>query len=180
MIEGVIIAVLHFAALIYMYRSEYEPFHIVLALLAWGLLNFIWLAFLRRPAVAAALSLMMVVGVTVMSLFKWGITYMTATFLDVLVIDSDTFAFLIQIFPRLRWWIVGGFIVCVPLLVLLWRIDRYRVPRLISLAGIVACLAAIVPMSWSNPEQGNEPFQGVNHISNFTRSGVFAVSQLME
>jgi len=180
MIEGVVIAVTHLAALVYLYQSEYEAFHILLALLAWGLLNFIWLLILRRPAVSAALSLALIVGITVMSLFKWGITYMTATFLDVLVIDSDTFAFLIQIFPRLRWWIALGFVIGVPTLILLWRFDRYRVPRLVSLAGIAFCLAAIVPMSLSNPEQGNEPFQGVNHISNFTRSGVYAVSQLME
>ena len=180
MIEGVVIAVTHLAALAYLYQSEYEAFHILLALLAWGLLNFIWLLILRRPAVSAALSFALIVGITVMSLFKWGVTYLTATFLDVLVIDSDTFAFLIQIFPRLRWWIALGVFIGIPALVLLWRFDRYRVPRLVSLAGIAFCIAAIVPMSLSKPELGYEPFQGVNHISNFTRSGVYAVSQLME
>lgn len=180
MIEGVIIAALHLAALICLYPFEYEAFHIVLALLAWALLNFICLLLVRRPAVSAAMSLGIVIGVIVMSQFKWSITYMTATFLDVLVIDSDTFTFLIQIFPRLRWWILLGFGVGIPTLVLLWRMDRYRVPQLASLGGIAFCLAAIVPMSLSNPEKGFEPFQGVNHVSNFTRSGVYAVSQLME
>jgi len=180
MIEGAVIAALHLAALGYMYLQEYEAYHIVLALLAWMLLNLVWLAILRRPAVAAALSLAVVIAVTVMSQFKWGVTFMTATFLDILVIDGDTFTFLIQIFPRLRWWLLGGLLVGIPVLVVLWRIDRYRVPRLVAAGGIAFCLAAIVPMALANPERGFEPFQGVNHISNFTRSGVYAVSQLME
>ncbi len=179
MFAGWIIAALHIAALIIGFLSEYEFFHLALFVLAWALLNFLFLMVLRRPAISAALSLALVCGIIEMSQFKWGITYMTATFLDLLVIDTDTFAFLIQIFPRLRWWIAGGFIVGIPLAVMLWRYDRFRVRRWISLAGAALCLAAIIPMSFAKPEEGWEPFQGVNHISNFTRSGVFAVSQLM-
>ena len=42
----------------------------------------------------------------------------------------------------------------------------------VSLAGM-AGLASMVP------EEPWEPFSGVNHISNFARSGVVAVSELM-
>ena len=179
MFRVAVIAALHVAALIIAYFTEYEFFHFALFALAWGLLNFLFVLVWRRPMISAALALGLICGIIVMSDFKWGITYMTATFLDLLVIDTDTFAFLIQIFPKLRWWILGGFIVCVPLAILLWRFDRFRVRRLVSLAGVALCLAAIIPMSFAKPEEGWEPFQGVNHISNFTRSGVFAVSQLM-
>jgi hypothetical protein len=179
MLRIAFLAAAHLTALVVGYSTEYEFFHLALFVLAWGLLNFLLLLIWRRPAISAVLSLALIGGIIVMSDFKWGITYMTATFLDLLVIDTDTFAFLIQIFPKLRWWIAGGFVVGVPLAIVLWRFDRFRVPRLASLAGIALCLAAIVPMSFSKPEEGWEPFQGVNHISNFTRSGVYAVSQLM-
>ncbi len=33
-------------------------------------------------------------------------------------------------------------------------------------------------MSLAVPEQAHEPFQGINHVSSFSRSGVYAVSQL--
>ena len=36
-----------------------------------------------------------------------------------------------------------------------------------------------MPLSLAFPEQPNEPFQGINHVSSFSRSGVYAVSQLL-
>ena len=179
MLRVAFLAASHIAALANGYLTEYEFFHLALYVLAWGLLNFLFLLVLRRPMISAALALGLVCGIIVMSEFKWGITYMTATFLDLLIIDTDTFSFLIQIFPKLRWWIMGGFIVGIPLAILLWRIDRFRVRRLVSFAGAALCIVAIIPMSFAKPEEGWEPFQGVNHISNFARSGVSAVSQLL-
>jgi len=44
-------------------------------------------------------------------------------------------------------------------------------PRLAALAG-AACLVALAGLSLAVPEEPWEPFQGVNHISNFVRSGV--------
>jgi hypothetical protein len=178
MLRLAVIAVLQLAALINGWLIEYEFFHLALAALAWIFVNCLLLIVLRRPMVAAALTLALFAGIVEMSLFKWNITYMTATFLDVLIIDGDTFSFLLQIFPRLKWWILGGAAVGIPALVLLWRLDHFRVPRLVSAGVAVVCLAFIVPMSLNVPEEGWEPFQGVNHISNFTRSAVAAVSQL--
>jgi hypothetical protein len=178
MIRLAVIAVLHVAALTGDFLIEYELYHITLAALAWLFVNCIFLIFLRRPIVSAALSLALLYGIVEMSLFKWNITYMTATFLDALIIDSDTFAFLIQIFPRLKWWLLGGAVAGIPLLFLLWRFDRFRVPRLVSFGVGALCLVLIIPMSLAKPEEGWEPFQGVNHISNFARSAVAAVSQL--
>ncbi len=180
MLQGLAIALPHAAGLLVEFLTEYSLFAAVLALLSWLLLNCIFLLVLRRPGIAAALSLVVVCAVIVLSQFKWGVTYMTATFLDVIVIDSDTIAFLLQIFPRLRLWLLAGAALVVPLLVLIWRIDRLRVPRRLSAAGAVGCLGLLVPLSLAVPEEGWEPFQGVNHISNFARSGVYALSQLMD
>src|SRR3954464_6651118 len=120
MLQALAIAGLHFFALVVEFLTEYTAFAIAMGLLTWALLNFIFLFVLRRPGVAAVLSLVLVGAVIVLSQFKWGITYMTATFLDVLVIDSDTIAFLLQIFPRLKFWAVGALLIGIPVLIALW------------------------------------------------------------
>ena len=93
---------LHGVALVTSFITEYSLFALALAALTWGLLNFVFLLALRRPGISAALSLAVISFIVVMSQFKFGITWMTLTFLDVLVIDSDTFYFLVQIFPALQ------------------------------------------------------------------------------
>ncbi len=179
MLRLALVVVLQLAGLAVQFLTEYSVFAITLALLTWALVNFTWLFVLRRPAIAAALSFAMFGILIILSQFKYGITWMTATFLDVMLIDADTIAFLAQIFPQLSTaaWIAA--VAGVPLLVLIWWIDPLRVPRKVSAVGAAACLAVIVPLSLAVPEHGDEPFQGVNHVSSFSRSGVFAVSQLM-
>src|SRR6478735_8024541 len=170
---------LHGAALVTSFITEYSLFAFALATLTWGLLNFVFLVVLRRPGISAALSLAVVGFIILMSQFKFGITWMTLTFLDVLVIDSDTFYFLVQIFPVLKLWLLAGALVFIPGVLLIWWIDPFRVPRPVALVGALICVAGIVPLSLAFPEQGYEPFQGINHVSNFARSGVHAVSQLL-
>jgi hypothetical protein len=170
---------LHITALVTHYLTEYSLFAFSLALLSWSLLNFFWLLILRRPGISAALSLAIVGVLITLSQFKFSIVYMTATFLDLWIIDPDTFAFLVQIFPHLRGVLLAAVVIGIPALVLIWWLDPFRVPRWISVAGAVVCVAGIVPMSLAVPEEGWEPFQGVNHTSNFSRSGVYALSQLM-
>ena len=71
-------------------------------LLVWALLNFFWLALVRRPAVAALLSLELIVALTLLSRFKFDKLWMTVDFVDVMIIDRDTSAFLLAVFPSLR------------------------------------------------------------------------------
>jgi hypothetical protein len=52
-----LIAAMYLTALFILVSIEYGPFAITVALLTWALLNFLWLIVLRRPGVAAALSL---------------------------------------------------------------------------------------------------------------------------
>src|SRR5260221_3887178 len=95
------IAALHLAALAIMAFTETDLVAAFAFLLTWGLLNFFWLGLLRRPAVAAALSLTMVVILVLVSRLKHEIISVTANFLDVMIIERDTISLLANIMPDL-------------------------------------------------------------------------------
>jgi hypothetical protein len=128
---------------------------------------------------AVALSFLPIILVIVLSKFKFDMLWMTLSFFDVMIVDADTIAFLLLIFPKVRLAVIAGAVLMVPLLILLWRRDPLRVPRLMALATGTACFAGLVGLSQAIPEQPWEPFQGVNHVSNFARSGVVSVGELM-
>jgi hypothetical protein len=176
-LAGLIVAV-HLAALAVLLFTEYGPFAITLSLLAWVFVNCLLLSMLPRPGICAALALALVVILIALSHFKFGILQLTLTFLDFLIIDRDTFSFLLSVFPRLQLQLALAGLVAVPLLWLIWRFDPFRVRRRFALTGLAATTALISAMSVVWPEQAWEPFQGVNHISSLARSGVVAVSRL--
>jgi hypothetical protein len=60
-------------------------------LLSWGILNFFWLALLRRPALSGALSLTLVVVLILLSRLKHDIVQMTANFVDLMVRGEPIF-----------------------------------------------------------------------------------------
>ncbi len=173
-----VVAALHLAALAVLLSWEYGPFAITLSVLAWVFVNCIFLLVLPRPGVAAGLSLALVVLLIVMSRFKFDILQLSLTFLDFLIVDRDTFSFLLSIFPRLRTQLIVALLLAGPVLWLIWRADPFRAPRRRSLAVLAATTLLMAGMSVAVPEQPWEPFQGVNHISNLARSGVVAVSRL--
>ena len=84
--------------------------------LAWGVLNFFFIALLRRPALSGALSLTLVVVLVLLSRLKHDVVQMTANFVDLMVIDRDTAAYLFTIFPNLRWSVVGAALLILPLM----------------------------------------------------------------
>src|SRR6516162_7217364 len=96
------VAAPHVAALLVMLQTETDFGSRFCFLLAWGILNFSWIALLRRPGLSGALSLMMVAALVLLSRFKHDIVQMTANFVDLMVIDRDSAAFLFSIFPNLR------------------------------------------------------------------------------
>ena len=169
----------HLAALATLYFTEYGSFGHLVFVLAWGFLNFFWIMILRRPLLAALLSLAIIELLIVLSQFKFGVLEMTVSFFDFLIIDADTITFLATIFPDLRIYLIVAAIVAIPALILVWRFDPYRIRFRVAAAGAVACLAGLVALTSAVPEQPWEPFQGINHISNFARSGVLSVSELM-
>ena len=95
------------AALAVMLQTETDFGSRIGFLLSWGILNFFWIALLRRPALSGALSLTLVVVLVLLSRLKHDVVQMTANFVDLMVIDRDTAAFLFTIFPNLRWSVIG-------------------------------------------------------------------------
>src|SRR5262249_51478532 len=85
-LRAAVIAAIHAAALFAVCLTEFGPFATTLALLTWAFLNFFWLILLRRPAVAAALSLVMILSMIVLSRFNDAILEITFTFLHVLLV----------------------------------------------------------------------------------------------
>src|SRR6187397_2153936 len=90
-------AVLHTAALIVMAATEADRVASVAFLLSWALLNFFWLALVHRPVVAALLSLELIVALMLLSRFKFDKLWMTVDFVDVMIFDQDTSAFLLTV-----------------------------------------------------------------------------------
>src|SRR5450756_2752518 len=135
------------AALAVMLQTETDLGSRTGFVLSWGILNFFWITLLRRPALSGALSLTLVVLLILLSRLKHDIVQMTANFVDLMVIDRDTAAFLFTIFPNLRWSVISASFVIIHLMYALWWLDPFRIRRLPALACALACLAALTGLS---------------------------------
>ncbi len=124
------VAAPHLAALALMYETETDFGSRLSFVLAWGILNFFWITLLRRPALSGALSLTMVVVLVLLSRLKHDVVQMTVNFIDLMMIDRDTVAFLFTIFPNLRWSVIRAGLVTLPLMYALWWLDPFRIRRL--------------------------------------------------
>jgi hypothetical protein len=169
----------HVIALAIMAATEVRPVEIAAFLFAWGILNFFWLALTRRPAVAGVLSLVMMTVLVLLSDLKYHVLMMTANFVDLMIVDTDTVSFLFTIFPALRWIVALCVLVLVPIVVLTWRHDPFRVRRIGAAAAAIACVAGLTALEMHLPIQPFEAFYGGNQVSSFARSGVDAISELM-
>jgi hypothetical protein len=167
-----VLAVLHLAALAILIWSELDFVSRLAFVLAWSFTNFLWLAVLRRPATAAALSLTLVVILILLSRFKHGVLLMTVNFLDLMIIDADTFSFLLTIFPGLGWMITAAAVVVLPLAALLWWLDPFRVRLRSALIGTAASLSGLSALALAVPNDLYEEFSNANYVSKFARSGV--------
>ncbi len=174
-----IVALIHLTALSIMVQTELDWFGTTLFLLSWGFLNGLFLLILRRPGMAGALSLAIVSILVVLSIFKSRAIWTTINFFDFLIIDPDTVAFMFGIFPQLGYVLLAGAAIVIPLLVWTWRIDVFRVPRRVGASLVLVSVACQVGLSIMRPEQPEESFQGSNHISNFARSGVLVISEML-
>src|SRR6266536_1712803 len=172
-----LIAALHAAALGLMFWSEVAVLPKVVFCLTWGLLNFFWLAVLRRPAVSAALSLVMIVVLILLSRLKYEIIWMTANFLDVMIINADTVGFLLAIKPDLYRKILLAFALVLPALALIWWADMLRVRLRTAGIGFMGCAAALLGVSLAFPQEEWDTFVGEGYVSKFARSGVTAISE---
>src|SRR3981081_1619150 len=178
-VQLAVILVIHFAALVVMAATEIAVLPKVLCLLSWGILNFFWLMVSRRPGVSAALSLAMVVMLILVSRLKHGLLMLTANFVDVMIIDTDTPSFVLRLYPDLRRTLLIAACVAVPLMIWCWRMDPYRIRIRMAAAGAGACLAGLTLLCFANPIAQHEAFFGDSYVSKFMRSGVGAVSELL-
>src|SRR5215475_5125122 len=169
-----------FAALGLMFRTETDFGSRLCFLLTWGLLNFVWIALLRRPALSGALSLTMVVVLVLLSRFKHDVAQMTVNFVDVMVVDRDTIAFLFTIFPSLRWSVIATGLVTIPLMYALWWLYPFRIRRLPALALSLASLAVLTFYALAYPDEAWRGYYDDGYLSKFARSGVIAVYDLMQ
>jgi phosphoglycerol transferase MdoB-like AlkP superfamily enzyme len=173
-----VLVLLHLAALAVLLRTEDDFVPGLAFALTWGLLNFLWLLVLRRPAVAASLSLVMLVALILLSQFKQDILIMSANFVDMMLIDVDTVSFLLTAFPHLRWTIAVAAVVVVPLLVLFWWLDPLRVRLRVAALGAFVCLVALSGLSFAVPLNREKAFEGTEYVSQFARSGALAAFEL--
>jgi Sulfatase len=104
---------------------------------------------------------------------------MTVNFVDLMIIDTDTFAFLLTIYPGLGRALALVAALVLPLLALVWWVDPLRVRVRAALAGVLACLAALTAISWSAPSDPYNEFYSGGYVSKFARSGVAAVEEYL-
>jgi len=172
-----LLAILHIAALTLMAATETDLVARAAFLLVWALLNCFWLLLFRRPLVAALLSLELVVVLTLLSRFKFDKLWMTVDFVDLMIVDRDTSAFLLTAFPSLRGWIALAAAVTVVLLIAAWRLDPFRVRMRTSFVSVALCLVGLTALSLSFPTDLQEDFVSQNYVSKFARTGVEAIHE---
>ena len=170
---------LHLAAFGLMAWYEASLYSMLVFVLTWGLLNFFWLVVLRRAAIAAALSLLLVVTLITFSEFKFGVLWIQVSFVDLMVIETDTAKYLLQVYPWLGWAVAGGAAVVIPLLAVIWWADPLRVRLRSALAGFALCFIGLVAAASAVELNDIEAYHGDSHVSYFARSGVKSVSELM-
>ncbi len=144
-----------------------------------GLLNFIWLTLLRRPLTSGALSLAVIVVLILLSQFKHDVLLMTATFVDLLIIDVASFSFLLSIIPGLAWTVGLSMALAIPVLAFLWRIEPFRVRRSIAAIACLLCIAFLSGLSFALPTDREDEFLRHQYVSKFARSGAVAAIDLM-
>jgi hypothetical protein len=170
-------AALHLTALGLLLWSEAGIVPKLVFAFTWGLLNFFWLAVLRRPAVSAALSLATIVVLILLSRLKYEIIWMTANFLDLMIVNTDTVSFLLAVKPDLSRKVLLVLALVLPALTLVWWTDVFRIRRRTAATGLAACAAALLGISIAVPQEEWDTFVGDSYVSKFARSGVAAVSE---
>jgi phosphoglycerol transferase MdoB-like AlkP superfamily enzyme len=134
---------------------------------------------LRRPLTAAVVSLGLIVILILLSQFKHAVLMMTATFVDVMIIDLATFSFLLAIIPGLAWKVGLALMLAIPVLLAAWRADPFRVPRGRALLGCLGCLGALTVLSFAFPLDREDEFYPHQYVSKFVRSASVATVDLI-
>ncbi|MEJ0077760.1 MAG: sulfatase-like hydrolase/transferase [Alphaproteobacteria bacterium] len=145
----------------------------------WGFFNFCWIAVLRRPAVAGAISLAWLVLLILLSQLKHSVLFMTVNFVDLMIIDTDTIEFLMTVFPGLGRDVAIAALLAVPLMGAIWWFDPVRVRPRTALLGIALCFAGLVTLAKANPSDPENEFYSGQYFSKYARSAVTAIGDYL-
>ena len=173
------LAVLHLATLVILLATENRLVPQLAFLLSWGFFNFCWMVLLRRPALAAAISLAFLVLLILLSQFKHDVLLMTVNFVDFLIIDADTVSFLLKVFPSLDAKVSAAAGLLIVALAFTWYFDPFRIRRGVAMSGAAGCFVGLVGLSLAFPSDPWDEFYAENYFSKFTRSGVMAIGDLV-
>ncbi len=175
-----LLAALHSTALVLMSQTEVGLVAKTAFLLVWAGLNFTAAVLWRRPIPAAICALAVLGTLILLSQFKYEKLWLTVDFVDLMIIDRDTTAFLLQALPQLKLPIAMAGISLAALLGAGWRFDPLRVPLRVALSGSACCMFALVALAMSFRTNLAEDFSGQNYVSKFARTGVEAADELIE
>jgi hypothetical protein len=120
-----VIALPHVLALAIMLATESSITAMAAFLLAWGIFNFVAIALTRRPLFAGLVSLTLMMLLVLLSQLKYHVLMMTANFVDLMIVDTDTVSFLFTIFPGLKMAVALSVAALVPLLICAWLLFRH-------------------------------------------------------
>ena len=174
-----LIALLHVLALAVMAATESSIAAMAAFVLAWGIFNFVAIALTRRPLFAGLVSFALMTLLVLLSQLKYQVLMMTANFVDLMIVDTDTVSFLFTIYPNLKTMVALSAAVLAPLLIYAWRYDRFRMRRRVAAFSAIGCIAGLIALETHFPMAPFEAFYGGNLVSSFARSGVDAIAELM-
>jgi hypothetical protein len=174
-----LVILLHLAALAIMLRYEDDVLPKIAFVLAWAILNCLWLVLLRRPVLAGALSLALVTVLVLLSQLKHSVLFMTVNFVDLMIIDGDTFSFLMTVYPGLWQKVATALALFLPLLALVWWLDPLRVRRSVAALIGAGALAALTGLALTWPVDPYSEFYNGEYLSKFARSGVTATQEYL-
>lgn len=174
-----LIALPHALALTVMVATESSITAMAALILAWAIFNFIAVALTRRPVFAGFVSLVMMMLLVLLSQLKYQVLMMTANFVDLMIVDTDTVSFLFAIYPGLKIAVALSVAALMPLLICAWRCDALRMHRGVASLSVIGCLGGLIALETHFPLEPFEAFYGGNLVSSFARSGVDAVAELM-
>src|SRR3981081_3996948 len=104
---------------------------------------------------------------------------MTAIFIDAMTIDLATFSFLVAIIPGLAWKVGLAVALAIPVLLVVWQSDPFRVRRGMALVGCFGCLSALPALSFALPSDREDEFCPHQYVSKFARSASVAAVDLI-
>src|SRR5215831_11840470 len=121
-----LIALPHILALAVMVATESSMTAMAAFLLTWGIFNFVAIALTLRPLFAGLISLVLMTLLVLLSQLKYDVLMMTANFVDLMIVDTDTVSFLFTIFPGLKVIVALSVAALIPLRICAWRLDAFR------------------------------------------------------